>query len=82
MEKIFIIPEVIEYINRNKGAFNGLMPNVNDEWVIKRVTTYPSVNYGEPVIELENGTEWMRLPASMFYSKCYAEYLVSKYNKG
>ena len=82
MEKIFIIPEVIEYINRNKGAFNGIMPNVDDEWVIKRVTTYPSVNYGEPVIELENGTEWMRLPASMFYSKFYAEYLVSKYNKG
>jgi len=81
MEKIFITPEVIDYVNSNKGAFNGLMPNMDSEWKVKKVTTYPSVNYGNPVVEVEKGKCWMRLPANMFYSKQYAEYLSYKYNK-
>jgi hypothetical protein len=63
---IIITQKILDYINNHKPFFENPLPTIGDKWALERKVTYPLVNYGKPVVEVENNKgEWMRLPASI-----------------
>lgn len=66
MSSIKINFKILSYIkNHTPGTFD-IIPEGDSEWKIDRITSYPNVNGGFPVVELsnENG-DWLRLPKSL-----------------
>ena len=60
---IRITQEILDYVESRKAFFDGLVLNIGDKWNVERIHTYPCVNGGNPVIEVNNDRgEWMRLP--------------------
>lgn len=60
---VHITQTIIDYINKNKEKFENDIPNPGDVWNVRKICTYPGVNNGKPVVEIENDKgAWMRLP--------------------
>lgn len=60
---------VINLITNNKSRFEMTIPNLGDIYAITEINTFPNVNNGKPVIELEkvNGSEWLKhIPLELF----------------
>lgn len=67
MIKVRITQAAIDYAEGCKPFFELDIPKVGDVWNVKEIRTYPNVNDGNPVVELENSNgAWMRLPADLF----------------
>jgi hypothetical protein len=60
-----ITEKILTYIihaNRHIDLFE-MIPKLNSEWKVDKITSYPNVCNGEKVIELSNEKgEWLRLP--------------------
>lgn len=67
MLKVRITQAAIDYAEGRKSFFELDIPKVGDVWKAKEIRTYPNVNDGNPIVELENSNgAWMRLPADLF----------------
>ena len=65
---IRITQNIIDYINKHKEKFENDIPKLGDIWNVKEICTYPCVNNGKPVVEIENDKgAWMRLPLYIAY---------------
>lgn len=55
----------IRFANRHIDHFE-IIPKLNSEWKVDKITSYPNVCNGEQVIELSNEKgEWLRLPLNI-----------------
>lgn len=64
-EEIVITKDILKYITSKKFSFD-IIPKEGSVWKVKKITSYPNVNGGFPVIELENNDgAWLRLPYSI-----------------
>lgn len=64
-KEIVITKDIIKYITSKKVGFD-IIPTEGSIWKVKKITSYPNVNGGFPVIELENNDGvWLRLPYSI-----------------
>jgi hypothetical protein len=64
-KEVVITKDIIKYIISKKIGFD-IIPKEGSVWKVKKITSYPNVNGGLPVIELENNDgEWLRLPYSI-----------------
>lgn len=62
--KVIITQNILNYI-KSKFTFD-LIPEEGSIWVIKKITSYPNVYGGFPIVELENEKgEWLRIPKSL-----------------
>lgn len=63
-----ITENILAYIihaNRHIDRFE-MIPKLNSEWKVDKITSYPNVCNGEKVIELSNEKgEWLRLPLNI-----------------
>lgn len=72
--RVFITQEVIDYIRRYERNFP---PDIFDKvkvgmlWDVKDMY----VSGGEVMLQINNGDDWMFVPAYLFYSDSYVEYL-------
>lgn len=66
MSSIKINSRILNYIKNHKPRTFDIIPEEDSEWKIDRITSYPNVNGGFPVVELsnENG-DWLRLPKNL-----------------
>lgn len=66
MSSIKINSKILNYIKNHTSRTFDIIPEEGSEWKIDRITSYPNVNGGFPVVELsnENG-DWLRLPKSL-----------------
>lgn len=63
MSSIKINSKILNYI-KNHNFDN--IPEEGSEWKIDRITSYPNVNGGFPVVELSNESGvWLTLPKSL-----------------
>lgn len=63
---IKITPSILEYIKKER--YFEIMTEEDSIWNVKNITSYPNVNNGFYVIELENNFgEWLRLPLSLIF---------------
>ena len=64
-KEVVITKDILKYITSKKVGFD-IIPTEGSVWKVKKITSYPNVNSGLPVIELENNDgEWLRLPYSI-----------------
>ena len=64
-KEVVITKDIIKYITSKKVGFD-IIPKEGSVWNVKKITSYPNVNGGFTVIELENNNgEWLRLPYSI-----------------
>lgn len=62
--KVIITQNILNYI-KSKFTFD-LIPEEGSIWEIKKITSYPNVYGGFPIVELENKKgEWLRIPKSL-----------------
>ena len=68
-KEIAITKDIIKYITSKKASKKvgfDIIPTEGSIWKVKKITSYPNVNGGFQVIELENNNgEWLRLPYSI-----------------
>lgn len=65
MKEVVITKDIIKYITSKKIGFD-IIPKEGSVWKVKKITSYPNVHGGFPVIELENDNgAWLRLPYSI-----------------
>ena len=75
--KVFITQGVIRYIKRYEKHFP---PDIFDRvkvcmlWDIEDMY----ISDGEVMLQINNGDDWMFIPAYLFYSDSYVEYLRTK----
>jgi hypothetical protein len=65
MTKIKITQEILDYIKENSIRFSEVKPSpvLGEEWKVVAWQTYPNVNSGNPVFEIEREDGcFMRLP--------------------
>ena len=67
MKTIKITEKILLYIKKENKyvTYFEFIPSINSIWKVENVTSYPNVNFGEPVIEVSNANKWMRLPLSI-----------------
>ena len=66
MSSIRINSKILNYINNYIPRTFDFIPKEGSEWKIDRITSYPNVNGGFPVVELSNESgDWLRLPKSL-----------------
>ena len=66
MSSIRINSKILNYINNYIPRTFDIIPKEGSEWKIDRITSYPNVNGGFPVVELSNESgDWLRLPKSL-----------------
>ena len=66
MSSIKINSKILNYIKNHKPRTFDFIPEEGSEWKIDRITRYPNVNGGFPVVELSNESgDCLILPKSL-----------------
>lgn len=61
---ITITQKILDYINKYESSFENGIPKLDDSWKVIKISKYPGVNGGKPVVKVvnEDNGDWMRLP--------------------
>lgn len=63
MQIVKITQHILDVINKKRNSFEMDMPKLDEEWVVKKIKSYPA--FYEPCVELEHKDgRWMRLSIS------------------